>query len=455
MLLDEARDAKYIQNLSTKQDVITRLKKELNKAGINCDEIGHTKLTIYNCVSRTTPAFTVAATKDGGFDIIDDSTARMKTKTPTDSVPLYATYNDRNKKLYYSVDKTKHSEDTDYVRLDSNGAMVKRKHFITGVHTIMASRDIRKAADGSMLYGHFKYVEGEPELDSVEVVNNNKIEQFKQPKKRALRDNPDLLSDFEDAAELYYEGSDALSEQQLYKACLDYLLALIDSSTVNAAIKGGKNKYIVAPAEQMLNALIKHYGRNSIVSSNVDEVSNENDINPVVVVKPCDGILLRIIMTRPGFDKVNQITIRNIDKTLLFNDVRANINYINDDKYIGAKVGTIFSCAHKDSKRVVLNLNVDDMIDTIDEYISSNEEALKTAFANKAKEEDRTAKINAANAANMERLKIQRARDAKRAQRIADREAERNRKLTVDQLADELWSSDEDYQKFLDDLVNL
>lgn len=454
MLFTEARDVEYVKNLSTKQDVITRLKKELNNAGIKYDEIGHTKLAIYNYLSRTIPVFTVVATNDGGFDIIDDSQARMKTKTPVDSVPLYVTYNDRNRKLYYSVDKTKYSDESNYVRLD-NGAMARIKHFVTGVHTLMAARDIRKAANGSMLYGHFKFVGGDPELETVEVVNNNKIEQFKKPKKRALRDDPSLLDEFENATDLYYEGSDALSEQQLYKACLAYLLALTNTSTVNAAIKSGKNKYIVEPAEQMLNSLIKHYGRNSIVSSNVDEVSNENGINPIVLVKPCDGILLRIIMTRPGLDKVNKITIRNIDKTLLFNDVRANINSINDDKYIGANVGTILSIARKIDKRVVLNLNLDDMIDTIDEYIDSNKEALKTAFANKAAEEARTAKINAANKANMERLNIQRARDAKRAQKIADREAERNRKLTVDQLADELWSSDEDYQKFLDDLVNL
>lgn len=453
MLFTEARDVEYVKNLSTKQDVITRLKRELNKVGIRYDEIGHTKLAIYNFVSRAIPAFTVVATKDGGFDIIDDSNARLKTKTPIDSVPLYTIYNDRNKKMFYSVDKTNYSDESNYVRLQ-NGLMARKKHFITGVNTLMGARDIRKAEDGTVMYGHFKFVQGEPELQSIEVVNNNKIEQCSKPKKRALRDNPSLLDKFEDQEELFYDGTE-LENEQLYKACLDYLLALVNVSAVNAAIKGGKNKYIVEPAEQMLNALIKHYGKTAIVSSNIDEVSNENDINPVVVVKPCNGILLRIVMTRPGFDKVNQITIRNIDKTLLFNDVRANINYINDDKYIGAKVGTILSVARKVDKRVVLNLNVDDMIDTIDEYVNSNKEALKTAFANKAEEEAHTAKINAANAKNLERLKIQRARDAKRAQQIADREAERNRKLTVDQLADELWSSEEDYQKFLDDLVNL
>lgn len=40
MLVSEARDPEYIKNLATKQDVIDRLKSDLNKADIKYSAVG-------------------------------------------------------------------------------------------------------------------------------------------------------------------------------------------------------------------------------------------------------------------------------------------------------------------------------------------------------------------------------------------------------------------------------
>ena len=475
MLFTEARDPGYLKNLATKQDVIERLKSDLNKAEIKYSALGSTKLAIFNNVTRTSPIYTVAATNDGGFDIVDDSQARLKsTRTPEEADTLYANYNDRGKVV--SLTKTqrtttmgtgKDQKVVPYKRYASNyfempnGQVFAKSHYFTGVISVVSAKDVRKADDGTIMYGHFRY---SSELDdyvisSIEILDANSAKVYSAPKKKEMKANPGAAREWFDLVGKYGDAI-ALHGDQLYDACLNYLLTTINSTTVNAAVKGGKLKYVIEPAEQLLSALSAEYGDDA-VTSNIDEVDNENANNPIFTVKPCDGILLQIIMTRhePGA-RANKIVIRNIDKTLLFNDVKANNGEINNPDYRGAEVATIITNAERDgvSRKLSFDLNVDDVIEAIDNYVSANQKALATAIPKRAEVEQASAKYNARLAAEKEKLNIQRARDDKRAQKLADREAERiekMRKPTISQAAEQIWGTEKEYNDFLNSLVDL
>lgn len=463
MLISEARDPEYIKNLATKQDVIDRLKSDLNKAEIKYSALGSTKLAIYNNVTRATPIYTLAATNDGGFDIIDDSQTRLKsTRKPEDAATLYANYNDRGKVV--SLSKTQspyNSYASNYFEMP-DGQTFSKKHYFTGVISIVSAKDVRKADDGTIMYGHYKY-SGELqdlEISSIEILGTNSTKVYSAPKKKELKANPDAAREWFDLVKKYDEAI-TLYGDQLYDACLNYLLTTINSTTVNAAVKGGKLKYVVEPAEQLLKALSTEYGGDA-VTSNIDEVGNVNANNPIFTVKLCDGILLRIVMTRPEPGaRANKIVITNIDKTLLFNDIKANNSEINNPDYRGAEVATIITNAERDSvsRKLNFNLNADDVIEAIDNYVSANQEALDTAIPKRAEAEAYAAKYNTRLAADREKLNIQRARDDRRAQKLADREADRIAKNykpgTIEKAAETLWSSDEEYDNFLNSLVDL
>ena len=471
MLFSESRDPVYIKNLAAKQDVIEKLKRDLNKAGIKYDSLGSTKLAIYNNVTRATPIYTLAATNIGGFDIIDDSQARLKsTRKPEDAETLYANYNDRGSVTSLSKQQRtivtskgkivpNNSYESGYFELPT-GDIAAKKHYFTGVVSIISSEDIRKSDDGTVMYGHYKYSGEEKDLvlASVEILENGTAKVYAAPKKRELKANPGAAHEWFNIAAEYGEAT-TLTGDQLYQACLDYLLTTFDSTTVNAAVKGGKLKYVIEPAEKLQNALNAEYDD---VTSNLDEVENTNAENPIFVVKPCEGITLRIVMTRPSIgEKANKIVITNTDKTLLFNDIKANNAEINNPDYRGIKVATLVTNAERDafSRKVNFDLDVDNVIEVIDNYVSANQEALNTAISKKAEAEANSAKYNTRLAADREKLNIQRARDDKRAQKLADREAERiaqNYKPgTIKKAAETLWSSDKEYDDFLNSLVDL
>lgn len=476
MLISEARDTEYIKNLATKQDVIDRLKSDLNNADIKYDTLGSTKLAIYNNVTRATPIYTLAATNEGGFDIVDDSQTRLKsTRTPEEASNLFANYNDRGKIVSLSkTQKTstigtgKNQKVVPYDSYASNyyempdGQTFSKKHYFTGVISIVSAKYVRKADDGTIMYGHYKYSSElqDLEISSIEILGTNSTKVYSAPKKKELKANPDAAREWFDLVKKYDEAI-TLHGDQLYDACLNYLLTTINSTTVNAAVKGGKLKYVVEPAEQLLKALSTEYGGDA-VTSNIDEVGNDNANNPIFTVKLCDGILLRIVMTRPEPGaRANKIVITNIDKTLLFNDINANKSEINNPDYRGAEVATLITNAERDSvsRKLNFDLNADDVIEAIDNYVSANQEALDTAISKRAKAEAYSAKYNTRLAAEKEKLNIQRARDDRRAQKLADREAARIAKNykpgTIEKAAETLWSSDEEYDDFLNSLVDL
>lgn len=474
MLVSEARDLEYVKNLATKQDVIEKLKRDLNKAGIKYDSLGSTKLAIYNNVTRATPIYTLVANNIGGFDIIDDSQARLKsTRKPENASALFANYNDRGKVVSFSkTQKTAtfgtgnnqkavpyNSFASNYYEMP-NGDIAAKKHYFTGVISVISSKDIRKADDGTVMYGHYKYSGEEQDLvlASVEILENGTAKVYASPKKRELKENPNAAREWFDMAAKYGEAT-TLTGDQLYQACLDYLLTTFEYTTVNAAIKGGKLKYVIEPAEKLKNALTSEYDD---VTSNLDEVENTNAENPIFVVKPCEGITLRIVMTRPApGEKANKIVITNTDKTLLFNDIKANIAEINNPDYRGIKVATLITNAERDafSRKVNFDLDVDNVIEVIDNYVSANQKALDTAISKRAEAEAYSAEYNTRLAAYREKLNIQRARNDRRAQKLADREAARIAKNykpdTIEKAAETLWSSDEDYDNFIKRLVDL
>lgn len=472
MLFSEARDPAYIKNLATKQDVISKLKSDLSKAGIKYDTLGSTKLAIYNSVSRATPIYTLVATNIGGFDIIDDSQARLKsTRKPEEADTLYANYNDRNRVVSLSKQQRtmisstgkivpNNSYASNYFEMPT-GETVAKKHYFTGIISVISAEDIHKADDGTIMYGHFKYSGEEKDLvlASVEILENGTPTIYTPPRRKDLKVNPNAAREWFDLVGKYGEAT-ALTGDQLYKACLDYLLTTFESTTVNAAVKGGKLKYVIKPAEELLDALTAEYGADA-VTSNIDSVDNDNANNPIFTVKPCDGILLRIIMTRPEpGSKANKIVITNIDKTLLFNDIKANGREINNPDYRGVNVATIITNSERDkfSRKINFNLDVDDVIEAIDNYVSTNQGALNAAISKRAAAEARSAKFNTRLAADREKLNIQRARDERRAQKLADREADRiqqMRKPTITQAAEQVWGSDKEWDDFLNDLVDL
>lgn len=477
MLISEARDPEYVKNLATKQDVIDRLKSDLNKADIKYNAVGSTKLAIYNNVTRATPIYTLAATNDGGFDIVDDSRTRLKsTRTPEEASALFANYNDRGKVVSFSkTQKTatfgtgNNQKAVPYNSFASNyyempdGQVFANKHYFTGVISIVSAKYVRKADDGTIMYGHYKYSSEHQALviSSIEILGTNSTKVYSAaPTKKELKANPDAASEWFDLVKKYAKAT-TLDGDQLYNACLNYLLTTFNSTTVNAAVKGGKLKYVVEPAKQLLKALSTEYGEDA-VTSNIDEVDNDNANNPIFTVKPCDGIMLRIITTRPEPGaRANKIVITNIDKTLLFNNIKANNSEINNPDYRGAEVATIITNAERDSvsRKLNFDLNADDVIEAIDKYVSANQEALDTAISKRAKAEAYSAKYNTKIAADREKLNIQRARDDRRAQKLADREADRIAKNykpgTIEKAAETLWSSDEDYDNFLNSLVDL
>ncbi|MCZ0950861.1 hypothetical protein N7T98_26135, partial [Pseudomonas syringae pv. tomato] len=126
--------------------------------------------------------------------------------------------------------------------------------------SVISSEDIRKADDGTVMYGHYKYSGEEQKLvlASVEILENGAATTYTSPKKRELKANPNAERKWFVMAAKYGKAI-TLTGDLLYKACLDYLLTTFDSTTVNAAVKGGKLKYVIEPAEKLQNALTAEY----------------------------------------------------------------------------------------------------------------------------------------------------------------------------------------------------
>ena len=239
---------------------------------------------------------------------------------------------------------------------------------------------------------------------------------------------------------------------QLYEITLRFVVETIGTSTVNAAIKGGKDKYMIKPAQELLEILEDVFS-NKVIDNNFDEVSNTNAEHPMIQFTPCDYITIKVSVSRPTLSARGVLfNVFNTDKTILYSDVKKNLEAINTPGY-EIKIGAITVMSEKiEGKRGLDSAKIGDVARLIVNYVKANKELAVEAAETKARTHAFNQKVNANAAAEKERI----AKEVEKAHaRLDRRDAAKQLKNTnkVDDVASSLWGSDEDYDKFLDSLL--
>lgn len=446
MLLTEANSP----DLEQRKGVIERLAADLTKQNIKFKQTGSTVLDIYNKVTIAQPIYTAIANKNGAFDLIDKSVEKAKlSKLPGFASALYGNYNDRGNLVSLNADK---GVATSYY--DGPNGIGMRHVYNHGAVKIMSSDDIRVASNGNIMFGHTEWNSESysEQLVSIDVINNDRVVSYKKPGKRLMKNNPNAKSDWHALVEQYYLGSSKPNGEQLYKIALQYILKTIDSTTVNAAIKGGKDKYMIKPAEDLLE-LLEDVFSSTIIDDNLDEVSAENAEHPKIVFTPSDNITIKITIRRPSLTaKGVQYDIYNIDKTILYSDVKANREAINTPGY-EIKLKSIVNMSVKnDNKRRELDDKSSEVVRFIVNYIKANYKLVQQAAKTKAEMLAFTKKVNDRAAAD----KAKQAKDVEKTRaRLDRRDAAKtaNNPTKIDDVASSLWGSDDEYDEFLDSLL--
>lgn len=446
MLLSEASSP----DLEKRKGIIERLAADLQKNGIKFRQSSSTALDIFNGVTAAQPIYTAVANKNGAFDIIDKSVERAKlTKLPSDAAPLFGNYNDRGKLISLHTDER--GSATSYY--EGNNGIGMRHVYNKGGIEIVSSTNVRIAANGEPMYGHLDWNSYEQDeiLVRIDVLRNGTLVKYTTPKKRDLKANPNAWQEWRAIRQAYYSSPNPAPEQ-LYNACLQYIIETISTSTVNAAIKGGKDKYMIKPAKELLDILEDVFS-SKVIDNNFDEVSNDNAEHPIIQFTPCDYITIKINCRRPSLTaKGVQFVVTNTDKTLLYADIRKNNDYINTFGY-EIPVGTVTIWAEKDdNKRILDYKKIGDVARLIVNYVKSNKALAVQAAEIKAKTTAFNQKANARAAAEKERI----AKEVEKTHaRLDRRDAAKQAKTSnkVDDVASSLWGSDEEYDKFLDSLL--
>ena len=447
MLLSEASSP----DLEKRKGIIERLATDLQKNGIKFRQSSSTALDIFNGVTSAQPIYTAVANKNGAFDIIDKSVERAKlTQVPEGADPLFGDYNDRGKLV--SLHASEHGSSTGYFEGDNGIGM--RNVYNSGGISIVDSANVRIAANGDPMYAHFEWRKEEQDevLVRIEVLRNGQITRYRTPKKRDLKIYPNAWGEWLAIRNMYYHSPNPAPEQ-LYGACLQYILETIGSSTVNAAIRGGKDKYMIKPAKELLDILEDIFS-NKVIDNNFDEVSNDNAEHPMIQFTPCDYITIKINCRRPTLTaKGVQFVVTNTDKTLLYADIKENNDDINTFGYeIPVGTVTIWSEREGTNKRVLDNEKIGDVARLIVNYVKANKALAVQAAEIKAKTTAFNQKANARAAAEKERIakKVEKTH-ARLDRRDAAKQLKNSNK--VDDVASSLWGSDEEYDKFLDSLL--
>ena len=414
MLLTEADTA----SLAKKQSLIDRLKKDLTAAGIKFREVGSTSIDIFNTVTVAQPIYTATANKNGSISVVDKSAERLSVSDlPDGADPLFGNFNDRGKLM--SLDFNDNNYKTTYY--DVGGQLGVRSHYISNSVVLVDGNNISKSDSGEILYGHIKFDSKLGEyLASIDVVRNGEVITFKKPGKRARKKDPTAMYDWFKLTSEFYHNKNHISQEALYKASADYIIQTIENSTVNAAIKGGKDKYVIEPAKELVEDLKRVFG--NAVTDNLNSVANTNANNPIININYKDGITLNIIMRRPNLGARGVLTsVYNTDKTLLYVDVRKNISAINDPTY-KIEVGKFIDSAQRDENGKLQDFEFDSLriVTAIVNYVKANESKLQLAIKNKNEQQDLIAKMKVAN----DERKAQMQRDAIRSDKIFAREEE-------------------------------
>ena len=446
MLLSEASSP----DLEKRKGIIERLATDLEKNGIKFRQSSSTALDIFNGVTSAQPIYTAVANKNGAFDLIDKSVERAKlTRIPNGAAPLFGDYNDKGKLM--SLHASEHGSSTGYFEGDNGIGM--RSVYNSGGISIMSSDDVRISKNGEPLFGHFEWVKEEQDvmLMSIDTISNGSVVNHKAPGLRARKADPSLWTAWRELMKSYFMGTKPAGEQ-LYDIALRFIVETIGTSTVNAAIKGGKDKYMIKPAQELLDILEDIFS-NKVIDNNFVEVSKENAEHPLIQFTPCDHITIKINCRRPTLTaKGVQFVVTNTDKTLLYTDIRKNNDNINTFGY-EIPVGTVTIWSDKDDNKRTLNYEkIGDVARLIVNYVKANKALAVQAAAIKAKTTAFNQKANARAVAEKERI----AKEVEKAHaRLDRRDAAKQLKNTnkVDDVASSLWGSDEEYDKFLDSLL--
>lgn len=446
MLLSEASSP----DLEKRKGIIERLATDLEKNGIKFRQSSSTALDIFNGVTSAQPIYTAVANKNGAFDLIDKSVERAKlTRIPNSADPLFGDYNDRGKLM--SLHTSERGSSTGYFEGDNGIGM--RNVYNSGGISIMSSDDVRISKNGEPLFGHFEWVKEEQDvmLKSIDTISNGSVVNHKAPGLRARKADPSLWTAWRELMTSYFMGTKPAGEQ-LYDIALRFIVETIGTSTVNAAIKGGKDKYMIKPAQELLDILEDIFS-NKVIDNNFDEVSKENAEHPIIQFTPCDHITIKINCRRPTLTaKGVQFVVTNTDKTLLYTDIKKNNDNINTFGY-EIPVGTVTIWSDKYYNKRTLNYEkIGDVARMIVNYIKANKALAVQAAAIKAKTTAFNQKANARAVAEKERI----AKEVEKAHaRLDRRDAAKQLKNTnkVDDVASSLWGSDEEYDKFLDSLL--
>lgn len=446
MLLSEASSP----DLEKRKGVIERLATDLEKNGIKFRQSSSTALDIFNGVTSAQPIYTAVANKNGAFDLIDKSVERAKlTRIPNGAAPLFGDYNDRGKLM--SLHTSERGSSTGYFKGDNGIGM--RNVYNSGGISIMSSDDVRISKNGEPLFGHFEWVKEEQDvmLKSIDTISNGSVVNHKAPSLHARKADPSLWTAWRELMKSYFMGTKPAGEQ-LYDIALRFIVETIGTSTVNAAIKGGKDKYMIKPAQELLDILEDIFS-NKVIDNNFDEVSKENAEHPLIQFTPCDHITIKINCRRPTLTaKGVQFVVTNTDKTLLYTDIRKNNDNINTFGY-EIPVGTVTIWSDKDDNKRTLNYEkIGDVARLIVNYVKANKALAVQAAAIKAKTTAFKQKANARAVAEKERI----AKEVEKAHARLDRRdaAKQLKNLNkVDDVASSLWGSDEEYDKFLDSLL--
>lgn len=483
MLLTEA-DA---INLAKKQTIIDRLKKDLKAAGIKFRDKGSTAIDIFNKVTVAQPIYTATANKNGGIDVVDKSAETLKFKDlPFGASPLGAVYGSNNKLMnltYAEADPADGVYASSYY--DYDGELRQQHPHITRSIVLVDSNNISRNDKGEIMYGHMKFDKDEMEeyLSSYDIIRDGTLETFKKPGKKAIKQDPTIMFTWNRIEAMFYENKNKMSPELLYKAAADYIINTIDSTTVNAAIKGGKDKYVLEPAIK-LNDVLHAIFKNSDFDTNIDSISNEDAETPYIDFTYKPGFSFHIIVKRAGLGAKAVVTsVYNVDKTLLYNDIRGNADLLKDKDNNILVARFVDKAEHVDKGKWDFEYDEVRVARAIISYIKDNEDKITSAEGNKRKHQELIAKLQAKDDKRKAmQQKIAAKSDAyfkqkeeqeeqQRLQDLKDKEDLRNyekekrailrqaktkvQKGDYDKAADELFGNDADaYDKFLDSLVD-
>lgn len=403
MLLTESRTPEQIASLQNKQDNIKAVAKKLSAANIKFKENGSTALDIYNDVSKVHPIYTVTAEKENQFKIVDSSAERMALTKNYYSLKNGAAYEPEFvSDLYTRSDRGYNKTLTNTARpgvnqistiktVDFTNDLVQKRRQMRGSVSLVNTRNVvYSAALQKYLIGHMHHDTETDEwtLASITYVDNGKVAEIHRTKK-----NRDMWLAYKRA---WYRGNELTNADEIINFISNFIIDTIGSTTVNAAEKGGKQKYLISP----MLTLYKDISVNQDdVESNVNIVSNDNverpyiRFTPVIADKSYNGITIEVRISKSSEKDKSIVIINDVSNTMLFTNMKANLADINNANYKKE------IAAYEQDINGKLNTIYDNVMSYVDDYVTSIESDLEHANSIKAQATEFSNHANAVKAA--------------------------------------------------------